>query len=302
MSAPSGVPRDARPSRQPQGYTFWVIGDRRALLRDAYHTFLTLRWSASIVLIALAFVTINLGFATIYDLVGGVEGARPGSFWDAFVFSVQTLGTIGYGVMTPRSTGANAVMIVESITSIIFAALSTGLLFAKFSRPTARVEFTSRAVVAMHDGQPTLMFRVGNRRSNVIVEATLRVIAGMLTVTREGDRFYKMHDLRLVRDRMAGMRRGWNVMHVIDATSPLHGLDADGLARAEVELDVSLVGYDSITMQTIHALHTYTDQQIKLGHRFVDTIRTLPDGDIIIDLRQFDAIVPDGKPRDSVAS
>jgi len=302
MSVPSGVPPGARRSPQPQGYTLWILGDQRAVLRDAYHTFLTLRWSASIALIALAFFAINLGFAGIYFAIGGVEGARDGSFWDVFVFSVQTLGTIGYGVMVPRSTGANAVMIVESITSIMFAALSTGLLFAKFSRPTARVAFTSCAVITQHDGKRTLMFRVGNRRSNVIVEATLRVIAGMLVVTAEGDKFYRMHDLRLVRDRMAGMRRGWNVMHVIDETSPLYGLDAAALDRAEVELEVSLVGYDSITMQAVHALHQYSDRQLKIGYRFVDTLRALPGGDVVVDLRQFDVIVPDDRPRDSVAA
>jgi inward rectifier potassium channel len=302
MSLPPGVPTGARPSRQPQGYTFWVIGDSRAILRDAYHTFLTLPWSASIGLMALAFFAINLGFAAVYHLTGGVDGVRPGSFWDVLVFSVETLGTIGYGVMVPKSTAANAVMIVEAITSIVFASLSTGLLFAKFSRPTARVAFTSNVVITPHDGVPTLMFRISNRRSNIIIEAHLRVIAALVKTTQEGETFYKMHDLKLVRDRMAGMRRGWQVMHTIDETSPLFGLDAAGMAKAELELEVSMVGFDNITMQTVHSLHSYGDKAIKLGHRFCDTMRTLPNGDIVLDMRQFDAIVPDDKPRDSVAA
>ncbi len=302
MSAPPGLPRGARANRLPQGYTFWVVGDERALLRDAYQNFLTMRWSASIGFIVLAFFAVNLAFAAVYFAVGGVDGARAGSFWDVLLFSVQTLGTIGYGVMVPKSDAANAVMIVESITSIVFAALATGLLFAKFSRPTARVAFTSVAVITQHEGQRTLIFRLGNRRSNIIVDATLRVTASLTRVTKEGENFYKMVDLQLVRDRMSELGRGWIVMHVIDETSPLHGMDAAALAKAEVEIGVSLLGYDSITMQTIHSSRVYTDKQIKIGHRFRDTLSTLPNGDYMLDLRQFDATVPDSEPRDSVAA
>jgi inward rectifier potassium channel len=296
------IPKGARPVRQQQGYTFWMIGDERMILRDAYHSFLRARWSTAITLIAAGLVAVNVIFAALYEIVGGVENARPGSFWDAFVFSVQTLGTIGYGVMNPRSDAANSIMMVESVTGVIVIALVTGLVFAKFSRATARVAFTSRAVITMHDGRRTLMFRVGNRRSNVIVEAHVRLIAAMLTKTAEGRNFYKMHDLPLVRDRMAGMRRGWTVMHVIDEASPLHGKDAAALAAAELEIEVSLIGFDDVTMQTVHSLHQYGDRDVVHDHSFVDTMRLLPNGDLVVDLRQFDSIVPDGQSRDSVPS
>jgi inward rectifier potassium channel len=290
------VPEGARPVRQPQGYTYWLIGEERAVLRDAYHTFLRAPWIVSVALIALGFLVVNLIFAVIYMLTGGVEHVNDGSFWDALVFSVQTLATIGYGVMNPQSDKANTVMIVEAIVGVIVIALSTGLVFAKFSRPTARVAFSSRAVIGRHDGQTVLMFRVGNRRSNIIVEAQLRVICALLTKTAEGRNFYKLHDLRLVRDRMAGMRRGWNVMHVIDETSPLHGLDSAGLAARECELEISLIGFDDVTMQTVHSIHQYTDKQMVFDHRFRDMMRPLPDGDLVIDLRNFDAIERDSVP------
>jgi inward rectifier potassium channel len=134
------------------------------------------------------------------------------------------------------------------------------------------------------------------------VDASLHVIASKTTLTAEGETFYKMHDLRLERDRMSGMRRGWTVMHVIDESSPLHGMDAAAMAKAEVEIEVSMIGYDDVTMQAVHASRVYTDAQIKFGYRFADTMKTLPDGDIFVDLRLFDVIVPDDKPRDSVAA
>ena len=296
------IPEGARRVPQPQGYSFWIIGDERAFIRDAYHTFLRLRWSASIGLIALALVAANLVFATLYYAVGGIDGMRTGSFWEAFVFSVQTLGTIGYGVMAPHSTAANVVMICESITSVIVIALATGLVYSKFARPTARVAFTSNAVVMQHEGKPTLMFRVGNRRSNVIVEAHVRMMAALLATTAEGRPFYKMHDLKLVRDRMSGMRRGWNVMHVIDETSPFYNLTSEDLATRELEIEISLMGFDDVTMQSVHALHIYTDKQIRFGERFADTLTALPDGDMVVDLRNFDRTVPDEAAHVSVSA
>jgi inward rectifier potassium channel len=296
------IPKGARQVRQPQGYSFWIVGDERMILRDAYHSFLRARWSVSIALIAAVVVAVNVGFAIAYVIAGGVENVRAGSLWDAFVFSVQTFGTIGYGVMNPRSDAANTIMAIESVTGIIVIAVITGLVFSKFARATARVAFSANAVVAKRDGMPTLVFRIGNRRSNRIVDARLRVTAALTTKTAEGEGFYKLNDLKLVRDRMSGLGRGWQVMHVIDETSPLYGKDAAALEAGELEIEIMVVGMDDVTMQTVHSLHVYTDKQVKHGYRFVDTMRTLPNGDLILDLRQFDSIVPDDSPRDSVAA
>ena len=301
MSAPIELPAGARKVPQSGGYNFWVIGEQRAFLRDAYHNFLRMRWSASLALIAAGFFAVNIVFATAYFTIGGVENMPPGSFWKALVFSVETLGTIGYGVMSPSSRAAEIVMMVEAVTGLIVTALATGLVFTKFSRATARVAFTSNLVITSFEGKPTLMFRIGNRRANVLVQAQLAVTLSMTLLTQEGETFYKLYDIKLVRDRMAGMGRGWSVMHVIDETSPLFGLDAAALKKAEAEVAVSLTGLDDVTMQTVHSMHTYSDDQIKFGCRFSDTMRPLAGTqDFVLDLRQFDVVVPDATPRDSV--
>ena len=282
-----------------QGSTFYVIGDERAILRDAYHIFLRLRWSASIALIAALFFAINLIFATLYYVIGGVNGT-DGSFFDALSFSVETLATIGYGAMNPRSTAAHVVMMLESIASLINTALVTGLVFTKFSRPTTRVAFSTSAVITQHEGNRTLMFRASNRRSNVIVEATIHVVAVFTTVTAEGKMFYKAVDLPMVRDRQVGMTRGWTLMHVINQASPLFGADAKKLHDLELELYIALTGIDDVSMQTVHASHKYTDDQIQVDHHFEDTLAALDNGEFIVDLTKFDVVVPDVTPRDSV--
>jgi inward rectifier potassium channel len=292
------LPASARRVTQ-RGSTFWVIGDERMLLRDAYHIFLRLPWSASLGLIVLTFVLVNVVFACLYFEVGGVTGA-DGTFFDAMAFSVQTLATIGYGAMYPASRAANTLMILESIVSLVLLSLGTGLVFSKFARPTTRVAFSRHAVITQHEGNRTLIFRAGNRRSNVIVEATIHVVAVVTTFTREGNVFYKSIDLPLVRDRQVGMTRGWTLMHVIDEASPLFGADAERLKVLELELYIALTGIDDVSMQTVHAIHTYTDDQILIDHHFEDTVIALDNGEFAVDMTKFDAVVPDPATHDSV--
>jgi inward rectifier potassium channel len=281
-----------------QGSTFYVIGDERHPIRDAYHTFLRAPWWVSLALIAAGFFLANLVFATVYVAVGGVGGSEHESFFDMLSFSVQTMGTVGYGVMHPDSHAANIVMIVESMVGIIVTALATGLVFAKFSRPTTRVAFSRTAVITQFEGKRTLIFRVGNRRSNVIVEAQLHVVAMLTRKTAEGETFYKAHDLTLVRDRQVGMTRGWTVMHVIDEASPLFAIDnADALKAAELEIYIALTGIDDVSMQAVHTMHQYADGDVRCGQRFVDTLQPLEDGTFLLDLRNFHETVPDHMPR-----
>jgi len=292
------LPRTAHKVTQ-QGSTFYVIGDERARLRDAYHTFLQMRWSASIALIALGFIAVNLVFAVGYYVFGGVTGT-DGSFFEATSFSVETLATIGYGAMYPTSTIAHILMIIESIVSLILTALVTGLVFTKFARPTTRIAFSTSAVVTPHEGMRTLIFRASNRRSNVIVEATIHVVAVFTTFTAEGKMFYKAVDLKMVRDRQVGMTRGWTLMHVVDDTSPLFGADAKKLQELEFELYIALTGIDDVSMQTVHAMHKYTDAQIRVDHHFEDSLIPLDNGEFLVDLTKFDVVVPDAATHDSV--
>ncbi len=292
------LPASARKVRSPIS-TFWVIGDERMLLRDAYHIFLRLPWSASLGLIVLTFILVNLVFAFLYFELGGVAGA-DGTFFDAMAFSVQTLATIGYGAMYPASRAANTLMILESIVSLVLLSLGTGLVFSKFARPTTRVAFSRHAVITQHEGNRTLIFRAGNRRSNVIVEATIHVVAVLTTLTREGKVFYKAVDLPLVRDRQVGMTRGWTLMHVIDEASPLFGADAERLKLLELELYIALTGIDDVSMQTVHAVHMYPDHRIRVDHHFEDTLIPLDNGDFVVDMTKFDVVVPDDTARDSV--
>jgi inward rectifier potassium channel len=268
-------------------YQIRVLGDHRLPLRDFYHALLRLPWWATLATIAAVFLIANVMFAEGYLVTGGVAHAAPRSFGDAFFFSVQTLGTIGYGSMYPESTAAHVLVTVEAITGLTLIALATGLIFAKFSRSTARMVFSREAVICPMDGVPTLTFRVGNQRGNQIVNAHIDVVLVRSERHAEGHTFYRTLDLKLTRDHALSLSRSWSVQHCIDADSPLHGQTPESLAQQEVEVHVMVVGLDDTSMQTVHAGCRYGDRQILWGRRHADILSEAPDGNLLLDLRKF---------------
>jgi inward rectifier potassium channel len=269
-----------------------VIGAPRTTLRDFYYLFLKVRWSLAIGVIVVAYLALNAIFACAYLAAGGVANARAGSFFDALCFSVETMGTVGYGWMYPTSAAANTIMIVESVTSLIVTAVATGLVFAKFSRSSARVVFSKHAVIGPMDGVPTLMLRVGNERGNQILEATIRVSMVRTETTKEKVKFYRMYDLRLSRERSPAMQRSWIVLHAIDKHSPLYGATPESVSRDEIEVIATLVGTDDTSLQPVHARKRYEDHDIVWGARHEDILTETDDGTLVLDVRRFHDIRP----------
>jgi inward rectifier potassium channel len=269
-----------------------VVGAGGTALRDVYYQFLRVRWSLALLGIVVAYLVLNALFACAYLVCGGVTNARPHSFFDAFCFSVETMGTIGYGAMYPSSVAANTIMIVESVTSLVVTAVATGLVFAKFSRSTARVAFSKHAVIGPIDGVPTLTLRVGNERGNTILEGMVRLSIVRTERTREGVLFYRLYDLRLSRERSAMISRSWTVFHPIDRDSPLYGATPETMARDEVELVVTLMGLDDTSMQPVHARKRYLQSDILWGARHVDVLTEREDGALVIDVRKFHEVTP----------
>jgi inward rectifier potassium channel len=278
----------------PPGATYGirVLGDERAPLRDFYHALLRLPWRVTVLAISGVFLAVNALFAVAFLLVGGVAHGAPGSFGDAFFFSVQTFGTIGYGNLYPESMAANLLVVAESITSLTLTALATGLVFAKFSRSTARLVFTKHAVISPINGVPTLQFRLGNQRGNQIVDARIRVVMMRTETLLEGGTFYRMLDLKLTRDHQLSLQRSWSALHVIDSSSPLHGETPESFQAKEIELQVAVVGIDDITMQPVHGQHHYYTHQFLWGFRMSDILHEDPDGDLVLDLHKFQHTEP----------
>jgi inward rectifier potassium channel len=281
---------------QRQGPPPIVRINRERQWRDVYHRMLTLSWPRFFLVMALWYMAANILFALLYMAdPDGIAEARPGSFEDAFFFSVQTVATIGYGVMHPQTLYANLVMTAETLSGLIGFAVVTGLIFARFSRPTARILFSEVAVISQHDGVPTLMFRCANQRLNQILEAQIGVTVLRDETSAEGHTLRRFHDLRLLRQRTPVFALSWTVMHPIDPASPLYGLTPEEMIAEELEVVVVLSGVDETFAQPIQARHSYVAEEIMWDHSFVDIVLSLDDGRPAIDYAKFHDVRPDAK-------
>jgi inward rectifier potassium channel len=274
--------------------TIRAVGMERAPHKDVYHFILARSWPTFFTVVGATFLVANILFASLYLMQpGSIAHARPGSFEDAFYFSVQTIATIGYGGMFPLTRYAHIVVVIEAMTGMLGIAVITGLTFTRFARPSARVLFANKITITPRDGVPHVMFRMANWRRNRIVEAQLRVVLLVTERTREGEMLRRQIDLPLERDRTALFFLTWTAMHKIDASSPFHGPAAmEKLAERRTEIFVTLMGFDETIGQTIHARTDYALSDIVVGARFADVLGTDDRGRFQIDYSKFHDVVP----------
>ncbi len=263
------------------------VGQPSAPFRDLYAFVLRARWPVVVGLAAVAFLSVNAMFAFLYWLVpGSIANAEP-SFLEAFYFSVQTFGAIGYGFMYSEGLFGNSLVVVESFVSLLFIAVLTGIVFGKFARPHARVLFSDNALIEQRDGIRTLTFRVANERGNDVVEASIRVSVLVTETSAEGKLMRRFHDLELARNSSPLFVLTWQVFHPITESSPLYGRSVEELVEGDARLIVTLTGFDGTFSQTIHARHMYWADEIFDGHKFVDVIELNPDRSVTMDYRKF---------------
>ncbi|ARV62155.1 ATP-sensitive inward rectifier potassium channel 10 [Nostocales cyanobacterium HT-58-2] len=277
------------------GFNVVRIGASNYRWRDPYHLLLTLCWYKTLGLISLGYVLANAFFALAYLAGGdGIENARPGNFLDAFFFSVQTMASIGYGAMYPKTLYANVLVTIEALLGLIGLAMATGLMFARFSLPKARVMFSRVAVITPYNGMPTLMFRVANERQNWILEAQVRVTLARSEISKEGDVMRRFFDMPLLRSHSPLFALSWTVMHTIDESSPLYGVTPEVMIEDDMEVVVTLIGVDETVSQTIHARHSYIAEEILWNMRFVDILSKTREGRRSIDYSRFHDVMPIG--------
>ena len=260
---------------------------------DLYHRAVRMSWPRFLALLAGGFLLVNVLFGLLY-MVGTntIEGTRADSFGDHFFFSVQTLATIGYGAMFPRTIYGHVLVTVEAMIGLFGIGITAALAFARFSLPRARVRFSKVAVIASFDGVPTLMLRAANERSNSIIAARVQVSLLREETSREGLKLRRFYDLALARSETPMFALSWLIMHPITPASPFHEVTQEGLENCEFALLVSITGLDETLSQTLHARTSYFNTDIRMNHRFRDMLEVLASGDRLVDLRRIDDTEP----------
>ena len=261
-------------------------------ISDLYHWLLVISWGSFLILTCLFYLFINIVFALAYlTTKDGIANAKPGSFSDAFFFSVQSLSTIGYGAMYPKTIYAQILVTFEVLVGLLLVAMMTGLIFARFAQPKARVLFSNVSVICPFNEIPTLMLRVANQRDNRIIEARIKMSLLINEISSEGIKLRRFYNLPLLRSESPSFRLSWLVMHPIDPNSPLYGKNALTLAECDAEILVILTGLDETFSLTIHSRYAYKVKDILWSMRFVDILHKNEQQEYTIDYRHFHDVI-----------
>ena len=272
---------------------FLKVNATRWEWRDVYHWVLSLSWPRFVLLVLGFYFVVNLLFATLYRINDGcIAEMPPGSFADAFFFSVETFATVGYGHMHPADFYGHVIVTVEIISGMFWMALMTGVIFVRFSRPTAKVLFTHKAVIAPFDGKPTLMLRVANGRHQSMVEAEFRIMLHRDETVAEGNVVRRFYDLKLTFDRLIVFPAAITLRHVLDESSPLFGATPESLQADDSRLMASVVCVDTVIPAPMQSQHDYVWSDILFGEDFVDVYAEAPNGSWYVDYSRLDETRP----------
>lgn len=269
---------------------------------NLYHALLSLKWRSFLLLVLLLYFLSNVVFGSIYASFGASAlvdtSAEPmaNMLVRGFFFSVQTFATIGYGTIHPAGVVPNLLVTIESYYSLIANALITGVVFARFARPTAKVIFSEVAVIAPYRDIKGLMFRLVNGRNNQLIEVRAKVLFARF-VNENGRSVRRFDFLELERDRVTFFPLAWTIVHPIDETSPLYGLSDEDYVRTDAEILILLTATDETFSQVVHTRSSYKPHEIRCGHKFVNLYNEVDDGEpISIDVRKLSLVVPAEMP------
>ncbi|MCD9186613.1 MAG: hypothetical protein LUM44_09275 [Pyrinomonadaceae bacterium] len=253
---------------------------------NLYHTLLSMKWKTFLGLLLLLYFLSNVAFGLAYSLLGAESLVDSSStptenlFVRGFFFSVQTFATIGYGTIHPVGIVPNLLVTIESYYSLIANALITGVVFARFARPTARVHFSKIAVIAPYQNITGLMFRLVNARSNQLIEVEAKVMFARF-VNENGKLVRRFDLLELERQNVAFFPLAWTVVHPIDENSPLYNMTAEDLKNSDAEILVLLSATDETFAAVVHTRSSYKHEEIRIGHKFVSIYNKAENGETI---------------------
>lgn len=267
------------------------VGIRDRFWKDLYHHALTVSWPVFFSVSIAAYIAINTVFALLYALVPGqISAAGKHVFLSLFFFSVQTLSTVGYGSMSPVGIHANMIATCEVFIGMMLTALATGVVFARFSRPTARILFSDKAVIDTSGGVPVLSIRMANQRISDILLVEIELSLSRLIITETGHPIRCFDRLNLIQDEIPTLRFSFTTAHIIDEKSPLHHKTIDELSAEEAEIMITVTGTDEALGQTVSARMVYSFDRIHHHHRFVDILMERPDGLIAVDYTRLNDV------------
>lgn len=236
----------------------------------SYHALINLSWPKFFALVGLWYIGINAAFAMGYLALGpaALRGWFDGPlFWRAFFFSIHTFATVGYGNIVPVSFLANMLVTVQSLFGLLSLAVATGLVFARFSRPNAKILYSRSALIAPYQEQASFQFRVVNGRRSQLLNVQALLIHSRFEKV-DGARVRRFYSLELERTFVSVFPANWTVVHPISPESPIYGWSKEQLFEAEAEFLVLVNAVDETYSQTVYSRSSYSVRDIDWGRKF----------------------------------
>ncbi|MES2277343.1 MAG: ion channel [Bacteroidota bacterium] len=265
---------------------------------DNYHNLISMGWGKFWLIVLSGYLIVNIIFACIYVAIGtdslyGSEGSTGmDSFFNAFFFSAQTMSTVGYGHISPRGMLANSIAALESMMGLLAFALATGLLYGRFSRPSAKISYSKNILVAPYRGDGRgLMFRLANLRKNILISLSVEVIFSYNEEV-DGKTVRRFFPLELERSNVSILTVSWTIVHALDENSPLRDMTLDELKRTEAGFSVMMKAFDDTFSQTVHSRAAYYSSDIVWDAKFKPTFDRDDDGTIVLDLSKLHLYAP----------
>lgn len=263
-------------------------------VRDFYSYLISISWSKYIFLTFSFYIVINLLYASIYYALGEEAISHTNKeisyFMNCFYFSIQTFTSLGYGALSPGTNFANIVVTFESFSGIIGIALTTGLLYGRFSKPSSKIIFSDKALFTRVDDTPAIMFKVVNSRKSVLLNAKSKMILS-IQGDKENSNEKNYHILKLQISTIPFFPLTWNIVHLIDDDSPIKDIDFNQFKSRSPELICTIEAFDETHSQSIIAIKSYANDQWLANKKFKKSFYKNNQGTTILDINSINDLV-----------
>lgn len=283
--------KDGSPNVKRVGLSFFNTANN-------YHTLITMSWTRFWVVVLSCYLVVNIIFAFIYTSIGpnSLDGTSGNThfdhFMDAFFFSAQTMSTVGYGHISPRGMTTNSVAALESMMGLLAFALATGLLYGRFSRPSAQIIYSRNILIAPYkDTGKGVMFRLANRRRNMLIDLEIEIIFSY-NETVDGKTVRRFYPLELERRKVSVLTLNWTIVHELDENSPMFEMTKDDLIKSEAGFAILLRAFDDTFSQTVHSRTQYQAHEIIWGAKFKPVFDRDETGRIVLDISKISDHLP----------
>lgn len=258
---------------------------------DVYHWLITTSWKRFISIVLLGYIMINTLFALLYFIIGAdkfggitqVSGMED--FLQLFFFSAQTLTTVGYGHIYPNSTLISSIAAIESMFGLLGFALATGILYGRFSRPKADIEYSNEALISPYKDHTGFMFRIANQKQNELIELDCQLA---LAINNPETKKREFHFLELERQKINFLPSSWTIVHPINEVSPLYAYTEKGFEESDAEFIILLKAINDTYSQTVYSRRSYKPSEIVWNAKFTP-VKSIPNnkGGISINLKDI---------------